>query len=516
MRKTASLAAWLAGLTAVLVVVLFRLEGRLDFSLYDEGFLWYGVQRVLAGEVPMRDFMAYDPGRYYFSAALMRLWGDCGLLSLRATGAVVEALGLFAGLWIVARSARRVGAVFLVLAAVTLVAWMQCYWIIYNITIAILLVAALAWLAAHPSGARHFGAGIMVGLAAVIGRNHGVYGLAGSLCALAFVNAHRGLNRALVGRLALWSLGVVIGFAPTLVLCAVVPGFYAAYLDNIRQLLAMSGTNITLPIPWPWTVPLAHLSPDMAVRKLLVSLFFLATGLFGVVSLAWLAVQGLRRRPLPPVFVGAACLGLPYAHYAFSRADIIHLAHGIFPLLLGCLGLLAGKRGAAKWLATLVLCGASVFVMMGEYRFVYSSPEKGWTEVTIGGDRIVVDAETARDVALLRGLADKYLGPGKELLTMPRWPGAYALLGQRSPVWEIYAIHSRPRAFEEQEIARLDPGRIGLVLLDNQALDGRDDLRFQNTHPLTYRFVREHFDRLPEGNDPRFELYVPKKPGENG
>jgi len=185
---------------------------------------------------------------------------------------------------------------------------MQCYWIIYNITIAILLVAALAWLAAHPSGARHFGAGVLVGLAAVIGRNHGVYGLAGSLCALAFVNAHRGLNRALVGRLALWSLGVVIGFAPTLVLCAVVPGFYAAYLDNIRQLLAMSGTNITLPIPWPWTVPLAHLSPDMAVRKLLVSLFSwprVCSGSFpwlGWPSRACAAVRCRRFSSVPPAW----------------------------------------------------------------------------------------------------------------------------------------------------------------------------------------------------------------------
>jgi hypothetical protein len=79
------------------VAALFALQGRIDFSIDEEGFLWYGAVATAHGAVPLRDFYSYDPGRYYWAAAWSPLLGD-GILGLRISTAAFASLGLFCGL----------------------------------------------------------------------------------------------------------------------------------------------------------------------------------------------------------------------------------------------------------------------------------------------------------------------------------------------------------------------------------------------------------------------------------
>jgi hypothetical protein len=166
-------ASSILALSSLVVLALFLWQGHKGFSLWDEGYLWYGAQRVMLGEVPIRDFMSYDPGRYYWSAALMSLWGDNGIMALRGAVAVFQVIGLFAGLLLIARSTKNQNFVYLLLAAATLALWMFPRHKLFDISLSILLIGVLAFLVRNPTSMRYFFVGMCIGLVAVFGRNHG-------------------------------------------------------------------------------------------------------------------------------------------------------------------------------------------------------------------------------------------------------------------------------------------------------------------------------------------------------
>ncbi len=497
-------------------LILFFWQGYQGFSFWDEGFLWYGAQRVMLGEVPMRDFMAYDIGRYYWSAAFMSLLGDNGIVVLRMASTLFETIALSVGLIMLMRSSAKQSSLFWLLTAVTLVAWMAPQWRLYDISIAIMLVGTLAFLIEQPTRRRYFLAGLILGLVAVFGRNHGLYGLAGSIGAMIYLTVRRENSPKLIPACLSWGSGIVIGYLPVLVFFAVVPGFAQAFWENIRLLFEIKGTNYPLPVPWPWLVPSGQLSTEM-LRSVMTGIFFIAIIVFGVVGIIWVIRRQLQNKSTSPALIASVFLALPYAHYAYSRADLAHLAPGIPPFVIGIFALLAGQTAIIKWPFATLLCGTSLLVMLPThprwYCSVYSN--QPCINLKIAGDQLNVDPETAGNFVALSKLVKQFSPGDRTFITAPFWPGAYAAMGRKSPMWEIYATTPRSVDFQQAEINRIKAANPGFAVINDYALDGREELRFHNTHAIINQYIQDNFEPLIDPmRPPVFQIYISKQGGQ--
>ncbi|OQB56156.1 MAG: hypothetical protein BWX99_00826 [Deltaproteobacteria bacterium ADurb.Bin151] len=496
--------------SCLVIFLLFTWQGNKGFNLWDEGFLWYGVQRVLLGEVPILDFMAYDPGRYYWSAAILSIVGDNGIMSLRAAIAIFQVLGLFTGLLLIAQSEKsesKDSAIFWVISAATLVMWMFPRHKLFDISLSIMLIGVLTFLIRNPRPKRYIIAGTCVGLIAVFGRNHGMYGAVGSVGVIAWLTIKNHSGPVFLKGIILWGTGVVVGFLPIIFMVLLIPDFAVAFWESIRFLFEQKFTTIPLPVPWPWAVNFTAVSVSDASRGVLAGLFFVGTIVFGCFAVIWVVYRRLKKQPVPPAFVASAFLALPYAHYAFSRADIGHLALGIFPLLVGCLVILSTVQPRIKWPLATALCAASFWVMHVFHPGWQCLASKQCVDVEISGKDLQIDPGTANDIALLRHLTEQYAPNGQTFIAAPFWPGAYALLERKSPMWEIYALFRRSETFEKKEIKRIRESNPGFVLIFDFPLDGRDDLRFKNTHPIIHQYILNNFEPVPNPHNPAYQIY---------
>ncbi len=116
---------------------------------------------------------------------------------------------------------------------------------------------------------------------------------------------------------------------------------------------------------------------------------------------------------------------------------------------------------------------------------------------------------------MLNKLAEQFAPGDRTFIAAPFWPGAYAALGRKSPMWEIYVLFPRSVAFQQAEIERIKAANPGFVVIDDFPLDGRDDLRFRNTHPIIDQYIRDNFEPLNGySRNPAFQIYRSKQDGQ--
>jgi len=254
----------------------FYFQGDIGINLCDEGFLWYGTWRTSLGEVPIRDFQSYDPGRYYWSAAWSKIFGE-GIISLRTTLSIFQAIGLTFGLLALYRIIRSWWM--LIIAGLLLTVWMIWPCKYFESSIAMASVYFAIFLIENPTIRRHFIAGIFVGTAACFGINLGLYGLASFFLLILFVwfKVER-IN--FTSKISAWSLGILVGYSPMLLMLIVVPNFFELFLERLIRIVQSGSTNLTLPIPWPWLTHYSHMNISRALSVFFTGAFFMIIPVF--------------------------------------------------------------------------------------------------------------------------------------------------------------------------------------------------------------------------------------------
>lgn len=258
-------------LSVALVTISFLLQGNIGINTADEGFLWYGTIHTALGEVPIRDFQSYDPGRYYWGAAWFRVFGNDSLISLRISTTIFQSLGLTFGLL----SLRRVTQSWwlLTIAGLLLLLWMYPIYRLFEPSIAMAAVYFAILLLERPSLVRHFIAGAFVGLSAFMGINHGFYTFSSFLLLIVFLWVKLDRN-AFFKRLLAWGAGIIVGYSPLLFMLLAIPGFFESFVDSIKLYFRLGRTNVPLSVPWFWQADYLKLTFIQAADAFSTGLFF--------------------------------------------------------------------------------------------------------------------------------------------------------------------------------------------------------------------------------------------------
>jgi len=493
-----------------LVAALFLLQGKILINLADEGFLWYGTLRTACGELPLRDFQSYYPGRYFWGAGWFRILGDDGILALRLSTAVFGACGLTFGLLVLRRVMRSYWT--LGLSGVLLLLWFYPRYKVFEPAIAMAGVYFGVILLERPSVARHFGAGVFVGVAAFFGRNHGAYGFFSFLALILLIRFRMG-GMGLARRLGAWGTGIFVGFSPMILMAVLVPGFLDALVDSIMVIFRLGGTNLHLPVPWPWRPPPWAGGAISRLQAISTGLFFLALPIFYGAGLLFLVlVRGSTLRERAPL-TACVLVGAVYMHYIFSRADLDHLALGIHPMLMGTLclafSLRAGSRqkAATVMLVLLTICSLFSIGVASPYYIKIARVRGPLEKVDIRGDKIWMSPYSANLIRSVKRISEEMAGEKQKLLIAPHWTTFYPILGRISPLRETYFLFRETEARQREMTRELDEQGVDWVILGDVALDGRDELRFRNTHCLIWRYILDNFEAVQvEGLPKNYQL----------
>ena len=500
-------------LSAAVSLTVFVLQWRYGFNLGDEGWLWYISQRTVLGDVPLRDFFSYDPGRYYWSAAMFKLLGRNGFFEQLLANYLFAIIGLaLAYLAMFRAGLARSWRVGILLLLGVVVGFPRHK--IYEQTLSLICVAAIAFVFAAPKKLKRWLLlGVVIGIAAFVGRNSGIFCAIAALVAFLVLRLRRE-DPPVLRAFGAIAAGVIVGYSPMIFMVVALPGFATRFYQSV---LLTPHWSWSLPIPFPWRVHLRGLHGIDRLQARAVAWLCVAVPLTYAVVL-WRAVRSkIEIDNAEWLSVAASATGVGFLIHAFYTSDFFHIAQGIVPFVVaaGALSSHLWRKVTRRW-SLIVFCG-SILLVLASWLPMEPLVQHLRTRGGVPGRvvRISIDGKffevPASQAELMNAIESAFRNCGPRdggFMVAPYYPGLYAFLNTRAPLWDTYFLWPRPDQEQQSYIESLQRNRTGLVLLNSEsAINGRENLELIHTNPKLAAYVRTHYQtidvKLPGG----FRLY---------
>ena len=481
-------------IAAAIVTAWFSLTYNIDLNLSDEGYLWYGTQRTVAGEIPIRDFRAYGPGRYYWCALWSLVFGR-RIFAIRFGAAIFQFFGITLGLLAVQNVVQNFWWVSII--GIVFVLWMLPWYKVFEPCWALASIFVGLGLIENPEYRNFLFTGVFVGLSLFMGVNHGLYnGLAFSfLVVLILLKLDTGL---VTWHSSLFVLGIVIGAIPTFAMFMLIPNLAKSYLKSQVLVRLKRGTaNLQLKIPWPWRPVPYQFRWYTKPGQFFIRLFFVLFPACFISVITWALVARLSVVQANALAVASACTGVFYMHHAFSRADISHLSQCIHPLLI-CL-IAVFYQQPLGWGVLVVLLGTGTLwgIVLPQNPYLRRRQMKNaYIRYTMGEDTLWLEKKLAATLDAIRKIVKDRVATDETFFAVPVLVGLYAIFGKKAPMFDTFPVYPATRDAQHDMLASLKANPVTLALIHDFALDGRDDLRFRNTHPIVWNYVANEFTKL--------------------
>lgn len=489
-------------LAGVVSLGVFLLQWRYGFNLGDEGWLWYISKRTALGDVPLRDFFSYDPGRYYWSAFIFKLLGRSGFYEQLLANYLFAIVGLtFTYLAMLRAGLSRTWRMLILLLLGVVIGFPRHK--IYEQTLSLIAVAALAFVFAAPQRMKRWLLlGIVIGLAAFFGRNSGIFCFIAALLAFALLKL-RGERVRGARAIGIVAAGIAIGYSPMIFMVVLVRGFARPFFESV---LLTPRWAWSLPIPFPWHVHLKGLHGLDLLQARAVSWLCVVVPLT-YAFLLWRTAR-LKRGLDGAEWLAAAasCAGLGFLIHAFYTSDFFHIAQGVVPFVVAA-GAFAGhlwstheRRLSLSTLAPFSTLAVLIFLVLAcwlpmeplvqHFRIEANAP-LSVTQIAIDSRDFEVPVEQADLMKTIEGAFQDCGARDGAFFEAPYYPGLYAFLNTRAPTWDTFFLWPRSEQIQQNEIGSLQRNGATVFLMNDKfAMNGRNTLKLSATNPQLLAYIK--------------------------